>query len=106
MIDGKAVAAEVRERVAGDVAAFEAEHGRPPGLATVLVGDDPASAIYVGLKRKACEEVGIASFAQARCPRPSTEAELRRWSGSSPSDAVVNGILVQLPVPASSTATR
>ena len=62
VIDGKAVAAEVRARVAGEVKGLAAELGRPPGLATVLVGDDPASAIYVRRKREACEEVGIRSF--------------------------------------------
>ena len=62
MIDGKAVAAGVRERAAADAARLAAEIGRPPGLATVLVGDDPASAIYVRRKREACEEVGIRSF--------------------------------------------
>src|SRR3712207_6810519 len=62
IIDGKAIAAEVRRTVAEEVAAFEAETGRRPGLATVLIGDDPASAIYVGGKQKACKEVGIAGF--------------------------------------------
>ena len=58
-IDGKAAAAELRERVARSAAEFERQAGRPPGLATVLVGEDPASAIYVGGKQKACREVGI-----------------------------------------------
>src|ERR1700752_3726094 len=57
IIDGKAVAARVRAAVAQDVAAFTAEHGTPPGLATILIGDDPASAVYVTGKQKACAEV-------------------------------------------------
>ena len=63
IIDGKAVAARTRAQVAEDVAAFTAEHGRSPGLATILVGDDPASAVYVGGKQKASAEVGIEGFA-------------------------------------------
>ena len=59
MIDGKAVAAAVRERVKVDVAAYEQEAGRTPGLATVLVGEDPASHVYVRNKRKACRALGI-----------------------------------------------
>jgi methylenetetrahydrofolate dehydrogenase (NADP+) / methenyltetrahydrofolate cyclohydrolase len=62
IIDGKAVAAHVRAQVAEEVAAFVAEHGRPPGLATILVGDDPASAVYVGGKQRACAEVGMQGF--------------------------------------------
>ncbi len=62
VIDGKAVAADVRARVATDVAWLTTERGRPPGLATVLVGDDPASHVYVRRKREACAEVGIASI--------------------------------------------
>ena len=64
IIDGKAVAAAVREEVARDVAALTRSTGRPPGLATLLVGDDPASAIYVANKRKACAEAGIADHHQ------------------------------------------
>ena len=66
IIDGKAIAAEVRAQVARDVAAFAERHGRAPGLATILVGDDPASAVYVGGKQKASAEVGIARLR----PRP------------------------------------
>ena len=62
VIDGKAVATSVRERVRGEVEELTRELGRPPGLATVLVGDDPASAIYVRRKHEASEEVGIRSF--------------------------------------------
>ena len=62
VIDGKAVAASVRERVRGGVEELTGQLGRPPGLATVLVGDDPASAIYVRRKHEACEQAGIRSF--------------------------------------------
>ena len=62
LIDGKAIAARTREQVAADVAAFEQQHGRPPGLATVLVGEDEASRIYVAGKHRACEEAGITPF--------------------------------------------
>ncbi|MBV8219679.1 MAG: bifunctional methylenetetrahydrofolate dehydrogenase/methenyltetrahydrofolate cyclohydrolase, partial [Solirubrobacterales bacterium] len=59
IIDGKEVAARVRAEVAREVAAFRERTGKAPGLATILVGDDPASAVYVANKRKACAEVGI-----------------------------------------------
>src|ERR671935_992613 len=62
MIDGKAVAQRVRAEVGEGVAEFTQKHGRPPGLATVLVGEDPASAIYVGGKQKATAEVGMRGF--------------------------------------------
>ncbi|HEY8638616.1 MAG TPA: tetrahydrofolate dehydrogenase/cyclohydrolase catalytic domain-containing protein, partial [Solirubrobacteraceae bacterium] len=59
IIDGRAVAARVRAKVAEGAAAFAERHGRPPGLATVLIGDDPASAVYVGGKHRSSEEAGI-----------------------------------------------
>ena len=62
IIDGKAIAARVRAGVARDVEALERKVGRPPGLATVLVGEDPASAVYVGGKQRACLEVGMVPF--------------------------------------------
>ena len=62
IVDGKAVAAEVRAEVARQVAELTAQTGAPPGLATVLVGDDPASDIYVSRKQRACREVGIKGF--------------------------------------------
>ena len=98
IIDGNAVAARVRERVAREVAALVEEHGVRPGLATVLVGDDPASAIYVRRKREACEEVGIASFHHEPGADVSQEqlAELLRSLGE---DERVHGILLQLPLP-------
>ena len=98
VIDGKAVAAAVRERVAGEVAELTDQIGRPPGLATVLVGDDPASAIYVRRKREACEEVGIRSFHHE--PDGSiSQADLLALVEELNGNGEVDGILVQLPLP-------
>ena len=75
IIDGKAVAAGIREQVAEEVARLVAERGSPPGLATVLVGDDPASQIYVAGKHRACEEVGMASVGR-ELPHDTSQEEL------------------------------
>jgi methylenetetrahydrofolate dehydrogenase (NADP+)/methenyltetrahydrofolate cyclohydrolase len=99
VIDGKAVAASVRERVAREVEELTPTLGRPPGLATVLVGDDPASAIYVRRKREACEEVGIRSFHHEPDGSIAQEALLELVAELNADDAV-DGILVQLPLPA------
>jgi methylenetetrahydrofolate dehydrogenase (NADP+)/methenyltetrahydrofolate cyclohydrolase len=99
VIDGKAVAAAVRERVAADVERLSAELGRPPGLATVLVGDDPASEVYVRNKRQRSEEAGIRSIHH----EPSgdiAQEELLDLVGELNASAEVDGILVQLPLPA------
>jgi methylenetetrahydrofolate dehydrogenase (NADP+)/methenyltetrahydrofolate cyclohydrolase len=98
IIDGKAVAAEVRERVAAEVAAFEAEHGRTPVLVTVIVGDDPASEVYVAGKHRACEQVGMRSSHHG-LPAETTEQELLALVEKLNADRDVDGILVQLPVP-------
>jgi len=98
IIDGKAVAARLRAQVAQDVAAFTAEHGRPPGLATVLIGDDPASAVYVNGKQKASKEVGIAGF-DHRPPGDISRESAIALVQELNDDPAVNGILVQLPVP-------
>jgi len=98
LIDGKAVAARLRAQVADDVKAFAAEHGHPPGLATVLIGDDPASAVYVGGKQKACKEVGIAGF-DHRPPGDVPREEVVGLIEELNADPRVSGILVQLPVP-------
>jgi methylenetetrahydrofolate dehydrogenase (NADP+)/methenyltetrahydrofolate cyclohydrolase len=98
VIDGRAIAQRVRERVRADVEAHVAEGGRRPGLATVLVGEDPASAIYVGGKQKACREVGINGFDQrlaADTPREEVVGLVERLN----IDPEVSGIIVQLPVP-------
>ncbi len=99
LIDGKAFAAALRVRVAAAVPAFAAAAGRPPGLAVVLVGDDPASAIYVGAKRKATLAAGMATF-EHRLPAGTSEADLLALIGRLNRDDAVDGILVQLPVPA------
>ena len=99
IIDGKAVAARIRAEVAREVARFTAERGAPPGLATVLVGDDPASRIYVGGKHRACEEVGMASVGR-ELPADVSEAELLGVIDELNGDERVNGIIVQLPLPA------
>jgi methylenetetrahydrofolate dehydrogenase (NADP+) / methenyltetrahydrofolate cyclohydrolase len=98
VIDGRAVAASVRERVREEVAAYEAETGRVPGLATVIVGDDPASEIYVRNKRRACEEVGMRSVHHG-LGGSTGEAELLELVAALGADPEVDGILVQLPVP-------
>ncbi len=98
IIDGKAVAAGVRSRVADGVASFEAENGRTPLLVTVIVGDDPASEVYVKGKHRACEEVGMRSLHHG-LPAKTTENELLELVRTLGEDADVDGILVQLPVP-------
>ena len=94
IIDGKAVAARVRERVAAEVA----EMSSPPGLATILVGDDPASATYVRMKREDCAEVGIESF-HHQPGADASQAELAELIDTLNADPRVNGILLQLPLP-------
>src|SRR5213595_30438 len=98
IIDGKAVAARVRAEVARDVEAFVAEHGRGPGLATILVGDDPASAVYVGGKQKASAEVGIRGF-DHRLAADASQDEVAGLIARLNADDDVSGILCQLPVP-------
>jgi methylenetetrahydrofolate dehydrogenase (NADP+)/methenyltetrahydrofolate cyclohydrolase len=98
VIDGKAVATEVRERVAAEVASFEAEAGQAPTLATVIVGEDPASQIYIRNKRKACDEVGMKSV-HHELPAKTTENELLELVGELGLHDEVDGILVQLPLP-------
>jgi methylenetetrahydrofolate dehydrogenase (NADP+)/methenyltetrahydrofolate cyclohydrolase len=100
IIDGKAIAARVRSEVAREVGAFTQQPpGRPPGLATVLVGDDPASAIYVTAKQRASEDVGMVPF-DTRLPANASPEQVAEELGSLNSDAAVNGVLLQLPLPA------
>jgi len=98
IIDGKAIAARVRDEVAHDVGAFTERLGHPPGLATVLVGEDPGSAVYVGGKQRACKEAGMVPF-DRRLPADASfdrvAAELRSLNA----DVAVNGVLLQLPLP-------
>ncbi|PJF36191.1 MAG: bifunctional methylenetetrahydrofolate dehydrogenase/methenyltetrahydrofolate cyclohydrolase FolD [Candidatus Thermofonsia Clade 1 bacterium] len=98
LIDGRAVAAQIRAEVAVRAAAL-AERGVRPGLAAVLVGDNPASQAYVRMKRKACAEVGIESFYH-ELPAQTTQAELEGLVEALNARSDVHGILVQLPLPA------
>jgi methylenetetrahydrofolate dehydrogenase (NADP+)/methenyltetrahydrofolate cyclohydrolase len=104
-IDGKAAALAIREKVAGAVVEFERRVGRPPGLATVLVGDDPASAVYVRSKNRATAEAGMAGFAH-NLPETTTEDELLQLVTTLNADERVDGILVQLPLPPQVDSTR
>jgi methylenetetrahydrofolate dehydrogenase (NADP+) / methenyltetrahydrofolate cyclohydrolase len=97
-IDGKAVAVAVKERVKVDAAAFAEEFGRSPALATVLVGEDPASQVYIGGKRKASGEVGIRSV-HHELPASTRQEELEQLVRDLNADDEVDGILVQLPLP-------
>ena len=99
IIDGKAFALALRERIAAQVATFRASAGRAPGLAVVLVGDDPASAVYVRNKGKATVAAGMESF-EHRLPADVAETELLALIDCLNRDEAVDGILVQLPLPA------
>jgi methylenetetrahydrofolate dehydrogenase (NADP+)/methenyltetrahydrofolate cyclohydrolase len=98
LIDGKAIAQEVRAEVKREVADWVAEGHEAPGLATVLVGDDPASALYVGNKQKASAEVGIQGFDQ-RLPQDTPHDEVEGILRDLAADPRVSGILLQLPTP-------
>jgi methylenetetrahydrofolate dehydrogenase (NADP+) / methenyltetrahydrofolate cyclohydrolase len=99
IIDGKAVAGRVRREIADEVADWVAAGNDPPGLATVLVGDDPASAVYVGGKQKATHEVGMQGF-DHRLPADTPQAEVEALLAELNGDPRVSGILLQLPTPA------
>ncbi|MGH7962601.1 MAG: bifunctional methylenetetrahydrofolate dehydrogenase/methenyltetrahydrofolate cyclohydrolase FolD [Candidatus Binatia bacterium] len=98
ILDGKAVAQAVRQVVKDGVVGFVARYGHAPGLATVLIGDDPVSRVYVGTKEKACREVGMQSFAY-RLPDTVAAAEVLALITELNRRADVHGILVQLPLP-------
>ena len=98
LIDGKAFAAGLRARVAAQVPTFQAAAGRAPGLAVVLVGEDPASAVYVRSKGKATREAGMESF-EHRLPADASQEDLLTLVEQLNADAAVDGILVQLPLP-------
>ena len=99
VLDGKAIAAEIRAKVKEDVARMQRERGITPGLAVILVGDDPASQIYVNSKKRACEEVGIYSR-QYRLPADTSQTELLQLIHRLNVDPAIHGIPVQLPLPA------
>ena len=98
IIDGKAFAARVRAEVATHVARLKADHGITPGLAVVLVGEDPASEVYVRSKGKSTVEAGMNSY-EHKLPAETSEAELLALVARLNADPAVNGILVQLPLP-------
>ncbi|MGM4920698.1 bifunctional methylenetetrahydrofolate dehydrogenase/methenyltetrahydrofolate cyclohydrolase FolD [Tardiphaga sp. 813_E8_N1_3] len=98
IIDGKIIAAELRGRVAAEVARVKAEHGVTPGLGVVLVGSDPASEVYVRSKHKQTQEAGMASF-EHKLPADVAQANLIALVQKLNADPTVHGILVQLPLP-------
>jgi methylenetetrahydrofolate dehydrogenase (NADP+)/methenyltetrahydrofolate cyclohydrolase len=99
IIDGKAVAARVRAEVAQEVSEVTELMGRPPGLATILIGEDPASAVYVANKRKACAEAGIADH-HRRLEADVSQDEVAALIEECNANPEISGILLQLPVPA------
>jgi len=105
IIDGKAIALSVRQRVAARVAERKAKGLRAPGLAVVLVGEDPASQVYVGSKRRACEEVGFISRSYD-LPATTSQEELLSLVDTLNNDPEIDGILVQLPLPAHLDSTQ
>ena len=98
IIDGKAIAARVREQVALEVEELVRETGRRPGLATVLVGDDPGSAVYVAGKQRACQEVGMQAF-DRRLAADSSAERVAEELHTLNADEAVSGVLLQLPLP-------
>lgn len=98
IIDGKAIAAELREEIKVKVAERTAAGKPKPGLATVLIGSDPASEVYVGMKKRMCERLGMNSFAHT-LPEDATQEEAEALVKQLNDDPAVNGILVQLPLP-------
>jgi methylenetetrahydrofolate dehydrogenase (NADP+)/methenyltetrahydrofolate cyclohydrolase len=98
IIDGKAIAADLRAKIAGEVARIQVAHKLVPGIAVVQVGDNPASSVYVRSKSKAVAEAGMRAF-DHKLPESVSEAELLMLVGKLNGDARVNGILVQLPLP-------
>lgn len=99
LINGKEIAAAVREELKADCATFVAKHGYAPGLAVVIVGEDPASQIYVRNKARACEEVGFCSEVH-RLPAETEQAALNALIDRLNANSRTHGILVQLPLPA------
>jgi methylenetetrahydrofolate dehydrogenase (NADP+) / methenyltetrahydrofolate cyclohydrolase len=98
IIDGKVVADRMQNEIAAQVASFKTDNGYAPGLGVVLVGDDPASHMYVRMKRKACEKVGMHSVGHI-LPSDSTQQTIEDAVQSLNDDPLIHGILVQLPMP-------
>lgn len=99
VIDGKKIAGDIRREVKEEALKLKIEKGVIPGLAVILVGDDPASGIYVRRKKNACEEVGFLSR-EYRFPADTEERKILEWIDALNRDAAIHGILVQFPVPA------
>jgi methylenetetrahydrofolate dehydrogenase (NADP+)/methenyltetrahydrofolate cyclohydrolase len=104
ILDGKALAQKIQQELQEQIPALEARIGRPPGLAVLMVGDNPASAAYVRNKEKACAQVGIASFGK-HFPAETSQEELEQAIAQLNQDDRVDGILVQLPLPKHLDAT-
>jgi methylenetetrahydrofolate dehydrogenase (NADP+)/methenyltetrahydrofolate cyclohydrolase len=98
ILDGKQIASEIRAELAAEVSRLQAEWGVTPGLAVILVGEDPASQSYVKAKEKACADIGIYSD-DNRLPADTTQEELLRLIAAKNADPRIHGILVQLPLP-------
>lgn len=98
LLDGKALAEKIQQELSASVKELQPQIGRPPGLAVLMVGDNPASAAYVRGKERACQKVGIASFGR-HFPTQTTQAELEEVIAALNNDQRVDGILVQLPLP-------
>ena len=98
LIDGKTTAARLREELRGEILDFQPQAGRAPGLAVILVGEDPASHVYVRNKERACEQTGILSFAY-RLPAKTRQEDLLALIGALNKGPDVDGILLQLPLP-------
>lgn len=105
IIDGKAISKQIREEIAAETAAFAEKNGFKPGLAVVIVGEDPASQVYVRNKRKACDEVGFYSESY-ELPAETTQEELEALVDKLNNDDAIHGILVQLPLPKHLDETR
>ncbi len=98
ILDGRAIAKRIQDEIAAEVVRMKEKHGKVPGLAAVIVGDDPASQMYVKMKRNRCAEVGIESFLH-ELPASATQQELEDLIAELNADPRVDGILVQLPIP-------
>ena len=98
IINGTAIAKEIREKAAEDTAKLVADAYAPPGLATVLIGPDPASEVYVGMKQRTCARLGIQSFGR-ELTADATHEDVENVVKELNADPLVNGILVQLPLP-------
>jgi methylenetetrahydrofolate dehydrogenase (NADP+) / methenyltetrahydrofolate cyclohydrolase len=98
LLDGKALAEKIQQELAAAIQELQPQIGRPPGLAVLMVGDNPASAAYVRGKERACQKVGIASFGR-HFPSQTTQTELEEVIAALNQDERVDGILVQLPLP-------